>query len=214
MGELFTMSTKNGYPDKYNTIRDELKNGDIILYRGTSFMAKSIQYFDKAYYNHVGVVWKPGDVTRVLTFDMWNKGLDCLPLSRRMDGYEDFCVLRPKVDENKVKYAVSIMLEEWDGRKIEYDYFLLLRIAMIKKTGLDLSGLGQKDKFICSEFVQYYCDKLGLNTYSMVNLITPEDFRRYVDENFEILYNNASAPDMSFDKKEIWSLRGKNYPLT
>ncbi len=213
MSGILTKTNNKGYPEKYNNFRDNIKNGDLILYRGTSFLAKGIQYFDKAYYNHIGVVWRPDDTERILTLDMWSDGLACVPLSRRMEGYKDFCILRPKASELKIKAAIALTLDEWDGKDIKYDNQLILRVAMIKKTGIDLTGLGKEDKFICSEFTQHYCDLLNLETYSMINLITPEDFRRYIDENFELLYDFAQTPDMSFKNKKIWHLGGENYNL-
>jgi hypothetical protein len=144
---------------------------------------------------------------------MWSGGLDCVPLSRRMQGYRDFCILRPKIGEFKIDLSISEALNEWDGRDIKYDNMLLPRVAIIKKTGIDFTGLGEKGKFICSEFAQYYCDLLGLNTYSNINLITPEDFRRYIDENFMLIYDDAPKPDMSFSNKKIWKLGGDDYYL-
>ena len=213
MSNFLTKSKTKGYPEKYNILGDEIKNGDLLLYRGTSLLAKGIQYFDKAYYNHIGVVWRPEDIDRVLTLDMWEDGLTCIPVSRRMDGYKDFCILRPKVSEEKTKAALSIAIEKWDGKEIKYDSQLIIRVALIKKTGIDLTGLGKKDKFICSEFVQYYCDLLGVKTYSNINLITPEDFRRFIDDNFELIYDDAPKPDNSFKDKKIWYFGGENYSL-
>ena len=112
MGGILTSTNNNSYPEKYNKLRSEIKNGDLLLYRGTSFLAKGIQYFDKAYYNHIGVVWMPEDLDRILTLDMWSDGLTCIPVSRRMAGYKDFCILRPKVSELKTKTAISIAIEE------------------------------------------------------------------------------------------------------
>jgi hypothetical protein len=215
MGGILTHTNNKGYPEKYTKLRNEIQNGDLLLYKGTSFLAKGIQYFDKAYYNHIGVVWRPNDIDRVLTLDMWSEGLTCIPVSRRMEGYKDFCILRPKVSIEKSKEAIMKAIEKWDGKDVYYDKQLILRVAAIKKLKIDLSGLGKKDKFICSEFVQYYCDLLGLKTYSMINLITPEDFRRFIDDNFELLYDEAISPDMSYYEKEseIKCLFGHNYKL-
>lgn len=194
------ISSDNNLMQKYNTHRNEFKNGDIVLYHGTSMMAKAIQYFDNAYFNHAGIVWIPENSNRVLTLDMWQQGLMCLPLSRRMAGYADFCVLRPKFDfptgyiakgienQNKINIAVNTALGMWDGREVKYNYAILLRIALIKKTGIDITGLGKKDTFICSQFVQYYTSLLGFSIYEGIKLITPEDFLRFIDENFEILF--------------------------
>lgn len=174
---------------KYQTHRSEIKNGDIVLYRGPSMMSKAIQYIDHAYFNHAGVVWIPENSDRVLTLDMWSAGLTCVPLSRRMSGYTDFCVIRPKlICQEVVNHAVKTALGMWDGREVKYNYGLLFRIALIKETGIDITGLGKKDNFICSQFAQYYVSLLGIDTYKNVKLITPEDFMRFIDENFEILF--------------------------
>jgi hypothetical protein len=179
-------------PLKYVENRDVFKTGDLVLYRGTSFLAKGIQYFDNAYYNHIGVVVKVDEWDRVLTLDMWSQGLWFGPLSRRMAGYKDFCILRPCAMHGKVDEAIKSILQSWDGREIKYDTSLILRVAIIKKTGIDLTGLGAKSNFICSEFAQFYTHLLGLDVYDNINLITPQDFLRYKDENFTTLLDTAA----------------------
>lgn len=215
MGNILTHTNKKGYPEKYNKLRDEIQSGDLLLYRGTSFLAKCIQFFDKAYYNHIGIAWRPEESSKLLTLDMWSDGLDCVPVSRRMEGYSDCCILRPKVLSERIKDAIQVLLEDWEGRDIKYDNMLLLRVAMIKATKIDITGLGKKDKFICSEFTQKYCHYLGLKTYSNLNIITPEDFRRFIDENFELIEDSSNEPDMSFYKNDtlIKHLFGVNYKI-
>lgn len=205
----------SGNTDKYYKIRPEIKNGDLILYRGESLIDKGIQFFDKAYYNHIGIVWEPEDIQRVLTIDMWSDGIECIPLSRRIKGYKDFCILRPRVSSDIIRDSISTIIEDLDGGDIKYDNSLILRIAVIKKLRIDLTGLGKKDRYICSELAQYYCDLLGINTYSRINLISPEDFRRFIDDNFQLIFDFAPCPDMSYYEKdrEIRCIFGKNYKL-
>ena len=190
MNLLLTSDNANP-PQKYIDNRDVFQTGDLVLYRGTSILSKGIQYFDNAYYNHIGVVIRLEEFDRNLTLDMWAQGLAFSPLSRRISGYKDFCILRPKVSEQKATEAIRSIMQSWDGRDIEYDKLLLLRVAIIKKTGIDFTGLGDKSKFICSELAQYYCHLLNLTVYDEHNLITPQDFLRYVDENFIVLLNDA-----------------------
>lgn len=186
------MSTGDTVPAKYTVHRNDIKNGDIILYSGSSFIASAIKYFDSAYYNHAGIVWIPENSGRVLTLDMWSGGLDCIPLSRRMAGYKDFCVLRPKVAQEDLDKAVYSALSMWDGRNVKYDFLILLRIAIVKKTGIDITNLKEKDTFICSQFAQYFTQLLHLHNYDNLSLITPQDFLRYIDENYEVLFNDHS----------------------
>lgn len=173
---------------EYYNVRSEFKDGDIILYRGHGFMSKSIQYFDSAYYNHVGIVKWIG--SRLFTIDMWTRGIEIIPVSRRMNEYDEFCIIRPK---NKSLDITNLAIEsvfEKVERDTHYDYFLLPRVAFLKKTGIDLVGMGKKDRFICSELVQYFTDNLNINCYKEIDLITPQDFIRYKDENeVEILHD-------------------------
>jgi len=208
-------SSTNEVPQKYLDNRDNIKNGDLILYTGTSMLAKAIMYFDRAFFNHIGVVWKVEDPEskeyRILTLDMWTKGLVVVPLSERMSGYKDFCILRPKVNQEVIESAIFEGLRLWEG-KVGYDYSLLLRVAAIKKFGIDITSLGRKNRFICSEFAQAYCNKL-VPTYKNINLITPEDFRRYIDDNFELILNDAPAPNMEYVGKKILSIGSDNYTI-
>lgn len=211
MGILSSGTT--AVPKKYAEKRSIIKNGDIILYKGTSMLAKAIQYFDKAYYNHIGVVWKVEDPSsneyRVITMDMWTKGLVVVPLSERMSGYMDFCILRPNVKQDIIGPAIFEGLKLWEG-KVGYDYTLLLRVALIKKFGIDITSLGKKNRFICSEFAQAYCKYLT-PTYNNINLITPEDFRRYIDNNYELILDDAPTPNMDYVGKKVWSIGSDNY---
>lgn len=175
--------------DYYN-IRKDLQDGDMILYRGSGLLAKSIQYFDSAFYNHIGVVKKIG--SRLFTVDMWTHGIEFIPLSRRMDGYKDFCVARIKgKSSSDFSLAIDILIEKIE-RDTNYDYFLLPRIALYKKTGIDLVGMGKRNRFICSELAQSFTNSLSVKCYGDIELITPQDFLRKHDENeIEIMYDSS-----------------------
>src|ERR1035437_4211606 len=173
--------------EKYIKNRGLIENGDLVLYKGTGIMSKLIQYFDSAYFSHIGVIWKYNDTEddyRLITLDMWSNGLSVVPLSQRMIGYSDFCILRPKIicDEVK-KHAIYESLKLWED-VIKYNFLELLRIAIVKKTGIDITGLSENKRLICSGFAQDYCSLIGIDTYKNLELITPQDFIRHMDSNF------------------------------
>ena len=208
-------SSSNKVPTKYLENRNSIQNGDLIIYRGSSLMARAIQYLDKAFYNHIGVVWKVEDPEskeyRILTLDMWDKGLVVIPLSERISGYDDFCILRPKVTQDKIEAAIFDGLRLWEG-KVGYDYSLIFRVALIKKFGIDVTSLGKTNRYICSEFAQAYC-KNFINTYNGINLITPEDFRRYIDCNFELILDDAGIPNKEYSGKKVITIGSDNYNI-
>lgn len=173
---------------EYYNIRGGVQDGDIFVYNGNGFMSKSIQYFDNAYYNHIGMVKKFGD--RLFTIDMWTHGIEILPLSRRVGGYLNFCMVRPK---NKTPEEINIALEQvlqLVDRDEKYDYGLLPRIALYKKTKINLGVLGSRDRFICSELAQFFTNKLDINCYKDIDMITPQDFIRHANEDeVQVLYD-------------------------
>lgn len=173
--------------DYYN-IRKDIKDGDIIAYRGNGFLAKTIQFFDNAYYNHVGIAKWIGN--RLFTIDMWYQGIEIVPLSRRMKYYDKFCIIRPL---NKSSQLVDVVIDsviEKIERDAKYDYFLLPRIAFLKKTGIDLVRLGKNNRYVCSELCQYFFNNLEIDCYKNINLITPQDFIRKANEDeVELLFD-------------------------
>lgn len=174
--------------DKYKSIRSELKNGDIILYSADSAASHWIRYFDNAYFTHIGIIWLFG--TRVFTLDMWPKGLCLVPASKRVSEHLDFAILRP-TNRTDIDNAIIESLKMWEGN-VKYDYFILLRIALKKKTGLDLfQFIESKKKMICSEFVQWYCQQIGIDCYNNLELITPQDFVRNKNNQLTLIYDDT-----------------------
>jgi len=173
---------------EYYNIRREFQDGDMVLYRGDGIMSKLIQSFDNAYYNHVGMVKKVGD--RLFTVEMWTKGIHFIPLSRRMDSYNDFCVVRVKnKSHDEFSSAIDLLIQQIE-RDVQYDYFLLPRVAFYKKTGIDLVKLGSRNRNICSELAQTFTNSLKVRCYEDINLITPQDFlRKKDDDEVDILFD-------------------------
>lgn|GEM_PF-3312061 len=196
--------------EKYNSYRKEAKDGDILLWNGNSLMAKLIRFFDDnyvdnegnkvkdpAYYTHSSLVyWGRGQ--RLLNADSWYNGITVVPASHRIDVYRDFCVLRPKMDHLKpeqvlaqMDHALNSALKKWDAN-IPYDYFTTLRVAIIKKTGIDITGLGKRSKFICSEYTQRFTLELGIQDYFRGEnaIFTPQDHLRFEQGSFELLFDD------------------------
>jgi hypothetical protein len=172
----------------YKDIRKYIQNGDLFLTKGSSLIAKSILYLDNAKYSHVGIVKLMGG--RLWAIDMWNYGIEVVPLSRRIYSQKEFCIIRPK---NKTQEEINSALE-YVLSKVEtnpkYDYLLLLRIAFFLKTNIPLGKLINNSKLICSELAQLYTNKLNLFCYNDIFFITPYDFIRFADESeVEILFD-------------------------
>lgn len=180
--------------EKYNMVRSFLRNGDIILFHGTKLLAKTIQYLDNCYYNHIGIIVESNG--RLLIIDSNAGGVDPDFLSHRIKEYSDFCIIKPIAwSQEIIDNAVSSVIEKAETL-IKYDFKLLFRIALYRKFGKEVVKNNQ-DKDVCSEFVRRY-----LRFYSPVaacyespklpyEFITPFDYLLYADENFLIKYNKC-----------------------
>lgn len=174
--------------DKYNGVRSEINNGDVILFRGTSMLSKTIQYCDKAYYNHAGLVMRLG--SRLLILDSNAHGVRPDFLSMRMDEYIDFCVVRINngLSQMMIDSCVNRVIDRSESSLIKYDFALLPRVAIARKFGYDIKNLGEKEnRDICSMFTgeRYLIQSAGIKCLAKAkekqNWLTPEDHLRFLD---------------------------------
>ena len=169
--------------EKYEAYRKIAKDGDILLFRGTGFVAKGIQYFDKSYYNHSAVVYWNRE--RLEMLDAWYGGVVKVPASKRaLVDYKngDFCVLRPIKPKDGIQEGINTINNRWHA-VTKYFYGMLFRIALIKKTGIDITGLSKRDRTICSFTTRDFTNAAGIEAYRHLHLPTPQDFLRYIDES-------------------------------
>ena len=202
--------------EKYDQNRSLISTGDLILFRNNKTrksLSKLIQKFDKAYYNHIGVVFSFGEGAnrRLMIIDSNAKGVQPDMLSARMNIYEDFCVLKPRPDwreQPRIEEAVSNVMAQADSR-IEYDIPLLLEIAIERSLGRNVMSLNQQNKDICSEFAYRYAKALFSIAYDLTReqwgWISPQDFLRFRDKKeFNLLLdtNPQSHPDYDGGNKK------------
>ena len=174
--------------EKFNNYKLQAQNGDIILFRGTGIIAKLIQYFDKAYFNHIGIVYCPtGDNNQLMILDENGNGAHPDYLELRIEGYEDFGIIRPvyskslmhNITSKDINNALTYLFNT-SQFGIKYNFGRLLEIAIFRKTGKQFKFLDNPHRDICSEFVQLYTSELDILCFnnSLFQLITPMDFYR------------------------------------
>lgn len=185
--------------EKYDNNRDKILTGDLILFRNNKnamWLSKSIQHFDKAYYNHIGLVFSFGSQQnkRLFILDSNAPGVQPDFLSDRINTYEDFCILRPKTEWREpqiIEDAVSrVMLRA--QTHIRYDFTLLLEIATERSLGRNVMNINQGNRDICSEFAYRYVKALYSIAYDYTKntwgWISPQDFLRFRDKKeFDVL---------------------------
>lgn len=163
-------------------VRPFVKNGDIMLFRGRRLLARTIQFFDGAYYNHVGVVYESAG--RFMIIDSNRRGVHPEFLSDRCMGYGDVGILRPAEKYTPgIPAAIETVMKIADDG-VKYDFLLLPRIAIARKLGIDIKRLGADHRDICSEWTRRYAQALGATCYDNGTWITPQDFMRLRGTDF------------------------------
>lgn len=170
--------------DKYATARASLKNGDIILFRSSTILGKLIQFFDKSYYNHIGVIWISDG--RLFIIDSLSAGVHPDFLSNRMSEYTDFGIVRLNRTAAEIEINMGQIIDKCPGTK--YNFARIFQIAIYKKLGWDIKKLDGNGRNICSQFVQRYTDLFPIKCYLSDNLITPQAFIREANKDEVVIW--------------------------
>lgn len=195
--------------DKYEQNRTAIQQGDLILFRKTnSPLSRSIQKFDKAYYNHIGLVFSLGTGIdkRNFILDSNAKGVEPALLSDRMEKYHDFCVMRPR-SSWRATPEVDAAVHRVSQRAIthiKYDFTLLLEIAVERSLDRKVLNIQNENRDICSEFAYRYAKQLFTTAFDYTKQnwgwISPQDFLRARAKNeFDVLLDSNPGIHLDYD---------------
>jgi hypothetical protein len=71
---------------KYTDVRQDIKQGDILLYKGRTFVSWAIKFFTRSEYSHAGIAAKWND--RLMVMEAIRKGVIVNPLRRSVKRYK------------------------------------------------------------------------------------------------------------------------------
>jgi len=171
--------------EKYNNLRPLIKDGDIIIFHGRGILAKLIQYCDKSWANHTGIIFKSHGA--LFIEDSNANGVQSDRLSWRIKGYKggDFKILRPTADKDLIKEQLAKLLSRGDNQWIKYDFINGTKelINRLCKTKLKIRLRG--DTSICSALDAEYAITLGMVTeeFNNLSIAFPQDYLRYLNKN-------------------------------
>lgn len=176
--------------DKYRRVRKYLKDGDIILFRGTSLLSRLIRYCDKSYFNHVGVVFEKLGALYIV--DSNANGVQADRLSYRIDKYSpngDFMIIKPTATFDEINIALTKILRRSDGYTIKYDFWNGFKELLNRKFGCKLKIHTDATHEICSDYVSTYQVELKMVTEDFLKLeiAFPQDSIRYISENIIVI---------------------------
>jgi len=170
----------------YDTYRKDIKTADIIEFRGTSFISRSIRHITHRDVNHTALVIVPESgelfpVGRVILLEALSHGVEPNYLSKRIDdtivgknGAVFWIPVRDEFDDVRMSIAKSA-IEEYMIKRPEYDY-MSLATQLFTKVSVNAS------KYFCSEYVQKKHVQFGvLPKSTLKKALRPGDFRKFPD---------------------------------
>lgn len=138
-------------PLDYGEFRGSIQNGDIVLFRGRSWVSRAIRWVTNSPYSHAGVVGWWGD--RVLVLEAVGKGIVATRLSHVVHHYDGQCELWTTdagLRREEVVRAAQLLL----GRAYSMAKILRgLRRLVFRSRAREADPVIAPEAFVCSEFV-------------------------------------------------------------
>jgi len=162
------MSTQH----RYDYMRSSIKDGDILLYKGSGWFSALIKFFTKSKYSHAGIVcwWN----NRLMVLEAVGKGVIVTPLSKNIKEYPGTVELffPNKISEAQRKKIISFAQIEL-GK--EYSIWKLFLYMFTKKDKRD--AYRKENKLFCSHFVASTYNYAGYDIVKGTSdsYTTPED---------------------------------------
>lgn len=145
----------------YRNCRCDMRNADVLLFRGTGLSSWIIQKRTHSPYSHAGIVtwWN----RRLIVLEAVTSGVRVVPLSyllRQYPGGVDFFRTTHQIDE-PTRLKMVIFAQEQLGKP--YNKRLMIRYALKNALGLPFSN---KDKVRDRPANQYFCSQYVAEIYN------------------------------------------------
>ncbi len=159
-------------------MRDEIKDGDILLYRGERFGSKIIRAVTRSEYSHAGIVaWWHG---RLMVLEAMSKGVRAMPISKNIRTYKGKVVwyrvkepVKAEQREAMLNYAKKELGKDYGRLKM----ILLGAWLIFKLDTIQRRLLNRRNKLYCSEYVSLVYKAAGIDLEPEIHdlLMTPQD---------------------------------------
>ncbi|HCZ14274.1 MAG: putative distant relative of cell wall-associated hydrolase [Candidatus Accumulibacter phosphatis] len=165
----------------YDQVREQLRTGDLVFCSGTYFFSRTIQWFTKSVWSHVGIIYRDDNLQRIFVLESETAiGVRLAPLSKYLRDYHGrnkpykgrivIGRITPAPDGEQFNKAISFGMDELTR---PYDNWEILRIAM---RILFRRGRKNRDrKYICSELVYEAFRKADIGFKFHRDSISPDD---------------------------------------
>ena len=178
-------------PQPYATIRDEVRDADVLLCSAHDPMSRVIRWATASPWSHVALAFRLEEIERVIVLECVERlGVRAVPLSgfirRTSSGVEPYpgriLLARhkgfaAKSRQQPLKHMAEFAFDRLGDRFSQAEMFkIVLRIALGRLRTRMPKLLGPKDEFICSEYVARCFATVGLKIpWDGLGFIAPSD---------------------------------------
>jgi hypothetical protein len=157
-----TETAPKAKPLKYGDIRNQVRDGDVFLFRGTIFLSRVIEKVSRGDYSHCAIAADWGERKMLLQAELMG-GVQAVPLSVAAGTYKgevDWYAIRPAWRD---KLKIPVLLEEARADLgLTYATSELLRVAAHNLFGSNLpKDCDNPHALFCSQYVERCFRKAG-----------------------------------------------------
>jgi hypothetical protein len=175
----------------YESVRKNLKTGDLFFSSGSYFFSGIIQGLTKSTWSHVAVIYKNEELGRVLVLEAEPLiGIRMIPLSKYLKNYKDnnkpykgqivLARLKEPIPSEHLNKGISFGLDELAR---PYDNFEIFRIMI--RILFRVSRRERNRNYICSELVRDILAKSKVNMPYKDTYISPDNI--WQDKRVEMM---------------------------
>ena len=148
----------------YSSVRDNIQNGDIILYKGRDVAAAVIRLFTHSDYSHAGLAVKWNE--RLMVMEAVARGILISPLSKNIERYSgdvEWYTCTETISEDRREKLINFA-QKFLGEKYGWRSVILLGIKIF--LGVSLNEKDRKDsegRLFCSQYVSKCYNAIGID---------------------------------------------------
>ena len=149
---------------RYEEVRLQIKNGDVIMYTGKKIFARLISWLTRSPYSHAGIaVWWN---ERLMVMEAVMRGVTIAPLSRNIcqhhGNVEWFTSKQEISDEDRLRMV--IFAQEELGKSYARWKAVLFGLKILLNRNLNRKDqLRMENKLFCSQYVAQIYNSIGLD---------------------------------------------------
>ncbi len=177
---------------EYEVGRPQIKDGDVLMYRGRSLESRIVQWATRSKYSHAGLaVWWNG---RLMVMEAVGRGVIVTPLSKNVlsyPGYVEWFTSVEQIPDDQRRRMVEFAQQEL-GKEYALWRALLLGFRLLFQHDVDTRDRLRRE-------VRLFCSHYVAATYNAVG----KDLKKGVSDRFMSPGDVASSPML----KRIGALR-------